>query len=350
PDTPSNTLSPQSAIGLPPETGASDSPAEIGDSISAQELVDSIHLIWDDDGSPDGVIALLYLLKHPNIDVRAITVSCGEAHPAVFAENLTRMLARIEQEGIPVAAGRETPLEGDNAFPDTWRASSDTFWGIALPPAAEPLVSESAAEVVNTVLQHSMEPVTIFISGNHTNIAELLRLNPDIKSRVERFEIMGGALYVPGNIASDWPENPNQVAEWNIWVDPAAAEEIFSSGIRIQLMPLDATKHVVWTEQDAAAWEESGSPEGVLAAEILRWMLASWYPEGVFAWDLMAAVDLTNPDLCLHSNVHIRVNTQQGMEQGQTIVEDDHPSNTSACIKPSAEEIKEQVISVFQNP
>ena len=161
---------------------------------------------------------------------------------------------------------------------------------------------------------------------------------------------MGGALYVPGNINSDFSDNPNQVAEWNIWVDPTAANEVFRAGIPIQLMPLDATEYILWTEQDAAAWEASGSPEGVLAAEILRWMLASWYPEGVYAWDLMAAVDLTNPELCSHSDVHVRVNTQPGIEQGQTIVEDEKVPNTSVCLIPSAEEIKAQVAAVFQLP
>ena len=113
-------------------------------------------------------------------------------------------------------------------------------------------------------------------------------------------------------------------------------------------MPLDATWHVVWTEEDAAAWEESGSPEGILAAEILRWMLASWYSEGVYAWDLMAAVDLTSPELCEHSDVHIRVNSEPGNEQGQILIDGNQPANASVCLTPSVEEIKAQVRNIFQ--
>lgn len=307
-------------------------------------------VVWDDDGSPDGVIALLYLLKNPEVRVEAITVSCGEAHPGLFAQNLTRMLARIERQGIPIAAGRKTPLEGDNAFPEPWRISTDEFWGTDLPSAIDPVQPKSASELIIDIVNDSPEPITIFLTGNHTNLAEALRLDPLIADRIHLVEIMGGALYIPGNIASDWPQIPNQVAEWNIWVDPVAAHEVFTSSLTRRLVPLDATNHVLWTESDALAWEASGSPEGVLAAEILRWMLRSWFPEGVYAWDVVAAVDMTEPDVCQHMDQYIRIVTEPGDGQGQTIVDDSQPSNTSICMTPMAEKLKARVAEVFQLP
>ena len=72
--------------------------------------------------------------------------------------------------------------------------------------------------------------------------------------------MMGGSIYVPGNIESDWPEIHNSVAEWNIWVDPLAANEVFASGLPLHLVPLDATDQVTWTEADARAWKRSGQP------------------------------------------------------------------------------------------
>lgn len=307
-------------------------------------------VIWDDDGSPDGVIALLYLLKKPEIRVEAITVSCGEAHPDLFAQNLTRMLARIGRRGIPIAAGRKTPLKGDNAFPEVWRKSTDIFWGVELPSAVESVQSSSASQLIVDVVNRSSEPVSILLTGNHTNLAEALRLDPSIVNRIKVVEVMGGALYVPGNIASDWPDIRNKVAEWNIWVDPVAAKEVFTSSLPIRLVPLDATNQVVWTEADAAAWEVSSTPEGVLAAEILRWMLRSWYPEGAYAWDVVAAVDLTDPDVCHHVNQFVSIVTKPGKKQGQTVVDDNKPANTSICMKPSATVLKNRVAKVFQVP
>ncbi len=310
-----------------------------------------IPVIWDDDGSPDGVIALLYLLKNPQVRVVAITVSCGVAHPRISAQNLSRMLARIGRRDIPIAAGRATPLEGDNAFPEPWRQSANIFWGVELPDPEDSIESIPAGQLLVDVVSRSSEPVTILLTGNHTNLAEALRLDPSIVDQIDVVEVMGGALHVPGNIASDWPDIPNQVAEWNIWVDPIAAEEVFMSSLSIRLVPLDATNQVIWIEEDAAAWEASGTPEGVLAAEILRWMLRFWFPEeGVYAWDVVAAVDMTDSDACKHTNQYVSITTQPGDDQGQTLIDDSQIANTSICMTPLTPFLKGRVADVFQSP
>jgi pyrimidine-specific ribonucleoside hydrolase len=318
--------------------------------IDKTSSLSQIPVIWDDDGSPDGVIALLYLLKNAQVRVEALTVSCGEAHPNIFAQNLTRMLARIGRRDIPIAAGRATPLEGDNAFPEAWRQSTDIFWGVELFDAEESIESIPASQLIVDIVNRSSEPVTILLTGNHTNLAEALRLDPSIVDQINVVEVMGGALHVPGNIASDWPDIPNQVAEWNIWVDPIAAEEVFKSSLSIRLVPLDATNQVVWTEEDAAAWESSETPEGVLASEILRWMLSSWFPDGVYAWDVVAAVDMTDSDVCQHINQYVSIATQPGNDQGQTLVDDSQLANTSICITPFTSLLKGRVAEVFQSP
>ncbi len=317
---------------------------------SSAPVESSIPIIWDDDGSPDGVIALLYFLKNPDVSVKAITVSCGEAHPEVFANRLTRMLAMIGRTGIPVAAGRSTPLVGENAFPEPWRKASDAFWWVDLPEPVERVQSMSAAQLIVDIVKQSPQPVTIFVSGNHTNLAEALRLDPAIVNRIGRVEIMGGALHVRGNIESDWPDIHNRVAEWNIWVDPVAASEVFSTELSKGLTPLDATKRVIWKESDAAAWEASGTPEGILAAELLRWMLRSWSPKGIFVWDLVAAVNTTDPDLCRQKKVNVQVVTEPGDQQGRTVVDKSQPENTSACMKPKVKAVKKHVKRVFDLP
>jgi pyrimidine-specific ribonucleoside hydrolase len=312
-----------------------------------------LHIIWDSDGSPDGVIALLYFLQNPNVNVDAITVSCGEAYTDTFAPKLTRMLAMLGRKGIPVAAGRTTPLQGDNAFPEPWRRFTNAFWEIDLPEADEPVHALPAADLIVEVLNKSPSLVTLFVSGPHTNLAEALRSDPTIVNKIASVQVMGGALSVPGNIESEWPEIHNKVAEWNIWVDPIAASEVFNAGLPIQLTPLDATSQVIWTSDDADTWEASGTPEGILATKILRLMLrylSDMYPEGVCLWDLVAAVNATNPDLCQQEQVHIQVVTESGDEEGRTVVISDQPANVTACLKPQADEIKNLVAQTLGLP
>ncbi len=223
---------------LPQTTGPSDVTPRPLPTLSGQA---PIPVIVDDDGSPDGTVALLYFLRTPLFDVKAVTISCGEAHPELFAPHLQRLLAGLGRTDIPVGIGRPTPLKGNNAFPDPWRQASDDFWSITLPEAPPSRDLAPAAELIVETLRSSTQPVMVFVSGSHTNLAEALRLDPGIVKHVRDVYVMGGSIRVPGNIESDWPAIHNKVAEWNIWVDPTAADEVFASGLPLHLMPLDAT-------------------------------------------------------------------------------------------------------------
>jgi purine nucleosidase/pyrimidine-specific ribonucleoside hydrolase len=300
----------------------------------------------DDDGSPDGIVALLYFLSNPLFEVEAVTISCGEAHPGLFAPHIQRILAGLGRAEIPVGVGRATPLAGDNSFPEPWREASDDFWGIAVPEAPVSMEPAPAAELIVATINSSTRPVVVFVSGNHTNLAEALRLDPGIVGNIREVHIMGGSVDVPGNIHSDWPEIDNTVAEWNIWVDAVAAAEVFSSGLPIHLTPLDATNQVVWTEQDASRWASSGSAEGNMAGDLLRWMLESWSPQGVYVWDLVAAVNATDPDLCAGVLLSVDVLVAPGPDQGQTVITDD-PPNATVCLDPDPEQIREFAAAYF---
>jgi pyrimidine-specific ribonucleoside hydrolase len=301
-------------------------------------------IIVDDDGSTDGVIALLYFLLHPDYDVRAITVSNGIAHTHVFAQNLLGALALVDRTGIPVAAGRSSPLVGDNAFPDPWREGSDDFWGIALPEPVDQPSSLSAAELIVRTVNGSTRPVTVFASGPLTNLAEALRIDPGIVGNIDQVQIMGGAVYAQGNIKPEWPAIDNVVAEWNIWADAVAASEVLSSGLSLRFVPLDATNQVKWSWADAAVWEASGVPEATLAARLLR-LLLGWGLEKV--WDLTAAVDLTDPVLSWADELHLEVSTEEGTEQGKTTADTQMQPNAWVCLIPRHEEMRLVTTSVF---
>lgn len=298
-----------------------------------------IPVIVDDDGSPDGMLALVFFLRNPLFDVKAVTISCGEAHPDLFAPHVQQLLASLGRADIPVGVGRATPLEGNNAFPDPWRQASDNFWGIAFSTKAILAQPVPAAELMVKTLRNSTQPVLVFVSGNHTNLAEALRLDPGIVQHIRDIHIMGGSIHVPGNIKSDWPAIDNSVAEWNIWVDPVAAKEVFTSGLPIHLTPLDATQQVTWTKADALNWVASGAPAGALAGDLLKWMLDSWSSTGVYIWDLVAAVTTTDPALCPEVSLAVDILVAPGPEQGRTAVTDQSP-NTAVCLHPDAEQIK----------
>jgi pyrimidine-specific ribonucleoside hydrolase len=262
-------------------------------------------------------------------------------------------LARLGREAIPVAAGRSTPLAGDKTFPEPWRERVNDLVGLELPQSESTIQPLPASELLVQVLNASPEPLTLFVAGTHTNLAGALRLDPGIVTKIASMHVMGGALYVPGNIAPGYPEIQNRVAEWNIFVDPLAAAEVFGADLPIHLTPLDATNQVVWTQEDAAQWAASGTPEGQVAAEIFLSQLhylRDIFPKGMFFWDLVTAVQTTHPALFRQEEVHIEVVTRPDEEEGRTRVVPDRPPNATACLSPRAAELKRVATQILGLP
>lgn len=294
-----------------------------------------IPIIVDDDGSMDGMAAALFFLVHPGYEVIALTASNGDCHPSVFVHNLGRLLTLTGRTGIQVAAGQDFPLAGDNAFPDSWREFGDDFFGFPLPSQSEPISTLSAPTLMVELINNSPEPVALFVSGTHTNLAQALRLDPGIKDKIRWVGVMGGALFVDGNIGSEAGRQgyTNETAEWNIWVDPLAAYEVFASGLPIFLTPLDATDQVTWGKDFSRRWERSKDPAAKLAGELVTDM-NDRFGNYVYVWDLTAAIFADDPTLCVSEKYRVEVVTEQGPDEGRTLAVQDPNGNVTACLEP----------------
>ena len=313
---------------------------------SAASFTSPTPVILDDDGSQDGMTAWAYMLGNPQFDIQALTIAQGIARPEIFVDNIELMLGRLDITDIPVGVGRLEPLAGDNAFPDFIRDGSDTFWApfVSLPDEAPPIETRDAAELIVETVQNSPEPVAILATGTLTNIADALRLDPTIVDNISVVQIMGGAISVPGNlpVLPDPPFSTNEVAEFNIWVDPLAAQEVFdagSNGLNIQLTPLDATNQIEFTREDQLAWLATGTPESLLAAEFLDFALTVIQsdndPNPV--WDLVAALNLSEPDFSPETPLGLAVDTTSdpATTQGQTQVVAGLEPNVLVSLDPS---------------
>ncbi len=303
-------------------------------------------VIFDDDGSQDGTAALAYLLSHRGVSIKAITISYGEAHPDVYIQHIARKLDELGIEGIPLGAGQDAPLAGSNAFPDWLRESSDNFGGLPIPNADKTYPVQDAAELIVSTVDESPEPITIFLSGAQTNLAQALRLDPGIVGNIAGVYIMGGAVYVPGNIKGLVPESNNEVAEWNIFADPQAAREVFAAGLPLYLVPLDATNQVTLDAEDFEPWSEGG-PIADYAVEIYKRALENFGGSDADVWDLMTAAIMLDPSLCGFASLPLDVITADGAASGQTVVVEGGTPNVAVCLSPDASRIKQNFSDVF---
>lgn len=308
-----------------------------------------IPIIVDDDGSMDGMVASLYFLMHPGYEVIALTASNGDCHPSIFVNNLGRLLTLTGRAGIQVAAGQNFPLVGENAFPESWRDFGDDFFGFPLPPQSEPISLLSAPELMVELINASPEPVALFVSGTHVNLAQALRLDPGIRDNIRWVGVMGGALFVEGNIGSEAGGQgyTNETAEWNIWVDPLAADEVFSSGLTIFLTPLDATNQVTWGKDFSRRWKSSRDPAAKLAGEMVMDM-NDRFGNYVYVWDLTAAIFVDDPTLCVSEKFRVEVVTEPGPNEGRTLAILDPNGNVTACLDPDVPAFHARAEKVFR--
>jgi inosine-uridine nucleoside N-ribohydrolase len=298
-------------------------------------------VIIDTDLSFDDYVALLYLLQHPAVDVRAITIANGVVHIKQGVENARRLLSLVGRSDIPVAGGPEKPLAGQHSFPGSWRFLLDYGIRFLLPrKKATPVYHGSAVELIRQQVSTSEVPVTFIALAPLTNLALALRADPGLAERFDAIFINGGAIYVSGHIHDDNPSNPNVVSGWNLYVDPVAADIVFKSGARLALIPVDVT-HVSGPQPLLFSREfvhrlglaAKGRASRLLVRIIRLWQLATPRYPATPVWDGVTAAIAAEPTIGSDwRDLGIRIVTQPESAAGQTVVDDSQPVNAHVCL------------------
>ena len=261
-------------------------------------------IVFDNDMAIDDWAALLFLLQHPQTDVVAITIAAsGESHCASGLRNANALLAlsQYSSSSVLVACGDDEPLDGYAVFPEAWRKDSDTLSGVVLPKSQRKLSHTHAVEVIHKVIVEANEPITIVATGTLTNIAQWVEKYPEDIKHVSRLIIMGGNVEAPGNIIVPkfTDGHPNVSAEWNIFIDPLAADIVFAAGLPIELVGLDVTNTVRVTSDFAQNFKQKvKTPSAKFWDHVLDnndWFIDSGE---YYFWDTLAALIAVEPSLC----------------------------------------------------
>ena len=174
----------------------------------------------------------------------------------------------------------------------------------------------TAADLLATTLRNHDDVVLVAL-GPLTNVAEVFADDPDLVDRVEMMYLMGGAIEAGGNVF--WANTTT--AEFNIWADSRAADQVFRSDIPITLVPLDATNDVPVTPYlyDAVAAHRNASP---LAEFMAAYLDVSPLLGGMYHWDELAAVVATDESVATIEEELLVVNPSGGSASGATLVSD----------------------------
>jgi pyrimidine-specific ribonucleoside hydrolase len=282
-------------------------------------------------------MAILYLLQRPDVTVEAITVAgTGESHCGPGMRNALDLAALAGSADIPVSCGREDPLRGHHTFPTSWRDMVDDLAGITIPSNPNPPSSQSAVELLTSVIQDSPQGVVLVTLGPLTNVAEALQNEPSLVDNLEMIYIMGGAVNLPGNLQVPGVETDNRVAEWNIYIDPHAAAVVIESGAPVTLVPLDATNHApLTTDFYRRLGADRTTAEADFVYQVLSQMQDFINSGGYYFWDPLTAAVAVDGSLATCQSEALRVIEDEGPESGRTLAAPDG-SAVEVCIEAHA--------------
>lgn len=306
--------------------------------------------IIDTDVGTDDELALLYLLRQKDIDIKAITVvGTGESHCPDGLKNVAGLLALMHQEKIPLACGRSTPLAGNHHFPDWLRKQADNLAGAAdLLPKVEVKTSQTAVQLLESTLRGAKEPVEILAVGPLTNLGALVDKAPELINKIKMIYIMGGAVESTGNLVEVDQTIKNTTAEWNIYVDPKAADHVFRSGVPITMVGLDVTNQVPVTQ---AFYQKLKQNQNSLANQFFYELFHRNEAEIIdhkwYFWDVLSAVVAYDDSIVQASNKKLRV-LLSPEEQSGTTVEDKKGNNVRVCTSVDKERLESILINTLK--
>lgn len=214
----------------------------------------------DTDTASDDAVALVMALRHPDVEISAITVVAGNVGLDQAVQNA---LYTVELCGanVPVYAGASRPLLRELSTAQ-WVHGEDGMGDCGLDLAGRtPVEGRGADVIVDTILAAPGE-ITLVALGPLTNLAVAVSRAPEIVAAVERVVIMGGTgVAGPGNVTA--------LAEYNFWADPDAAAIVMRSGLPVELVGWDISiSSAVVTPERAAAIRAIGSPLACFAVDI----------------------------------------------------------------------------------
>ncbi|MFI9828181.1 nucleoside hydrolase [Streptomyces sp. NPDC051913] len=273
-----------------------------------------IPVIIDCDTGVDDALALLFAVRHPGLDVRAITCVAGNTDVDGVVRNTLTVLETAGAGDIPVARGAERPLI-EPVRTASHVHGQDGMGDLGLPAPTRRPVDLDAVALLRREILASPRPVTLIPTAPLTNIALLLRTHPEVTRNIERIVFMGGAVEVG---------NATPVAEFNVWHDPEAAAILLTAGVPITMYGLDVFRQVIVPAADVQRLRGSSDPRLRLAGELLahRDPATSGDPTPTGGLgDAGAVCAVADPGGITTGLLPVEVSLAPGPTRGQTIVD-----------------------------
>ena len=271
-------------------------------------------LIIDTDAGHDDALAMMMIVRSQLFEILGITTVAGNSILKNVTRNAAYILNLLGERGrkLPIFSGYEEPLKRPLITAVVHGESG--LDGVDLSDTKFRLTHNAPDKIVEIVRRYPGE-ITILTLGPLSNIARAFLLDPELPGLINKIVIMGGAIDVPGN--------KNRVAEFNIFVDPEAADIVFSSSVHKILVPLDPCNHIILSLKDFNQLKGGLLYEPIIGMmkKFIEGIYLNEGTKGALVYDAIAAYFLINPSAFKLEPMDIVVETEGRHTRGMTVVE-----------------------------
>ncbi len=290
-------------------------------------MPDKTRIIIDTDPGQDDAVAILVALASPEIEVLGITAVAGNVPLALTEKNVRKICELAGRPSTRVFAGAAQPMLRKLVTAEYVHGKTGLN-GPELPEPTMPLEKQHGVDfIIETLMREESGSVTLCALGPLTNIGLALTREPAIASRIARIVLMGGGFFEGGNVTP--------AAEFNIYVDPDAADIVMRSGVPIVMIPLDCTHKALTTAKRIQAFRNLGTEPGMATADLLeffeRFDEDKYGTDGGPLHDPCVIAYLLKPELFSGRQINVAIELASELTVGMTVADwwgvTDRPKN-----------------------
>lgn len=272
----------------------------------------------DTDTASDDAVALAMALRHPDVDVVGIGVVAGNVPLDMALQNALYTRELCGRTDVPVHAGADAPLSIPLETAQNVHGR-DGMGDIGLDLSGRQPDPGHAVDALLAASHAHAGELTLVTLGPLTNVAHALRRDPTLPERIPRTVVMGAVADHIGNVTP--------VAEYNMWADPHAVEVVLASGLALEFVGWDISRHHAVVEPELAADLRSiGTPLAEFAIDIQRAVGEFCETETKLAGfdlpDPIAMACAIDPTVATETRrLHLAVETESALTRGMVVMD-----------------------------
>lgn len=274
-------------------------------------------IITSDPGQDQAAAIFLFLGRRDVFDVLGIVATAGNIDMSNTEKNCRKLLELADRRDIPVCIGCTRPMRRELVMAPHVHGPTGLD-GPTLPEPTMPISSQHGVDfIIETVRSAPPKTITICSLSPLTNLAMALVKAPDIAERIEEVVMMAGAYFEVGNISA--------ASEFNVFVDPEAADVVLRSGMKLTMIPLDVTHQMLSTRERLDRMRATGTRCGVATAQMLEF--SESFDLKKYGWDgaplhgPCVPAFMLKPDIFQGKSINVSVELAGNLTMGMTVAD-----------------------------